>query len=413
MQMPDAKPATPSLLFVIDRDFGSLGLVMYLLHKQPLAIRAKLIMPRIQFDLHAGGLSVAALPYDSVDDVITVIETEKPGSVLLFSGYSFVDQNLFDYPSLRRLIDTIHHCACTLATSDPYLGTYTEIPHQFWVDGAMERRLMPLLPRLARSEFVSRLDNWIFQRKVIPYRRIAALLEDAIHLCANLTACINNGSIQYRSFYNSQFLREDTELQSISNTISAFSDVSSDWPRWLFVIANFDLEYQRQLYGDRRFSEIVVEKMRDAIACRKHPTLIASPTLIDDVALMLGDEPNASFVQQCGFAEFELRLLDAEIAFYWQLYSTSSFLRLMNGLPVFFFDQGHVQRLLPRLYETGLEFYFIADPPIMLDASLPLVADELLAYKNSFAESAAKTQRQLQAVLSPEELFAELLDDQP
>ena len=61
-----------------------------------------------------------------------------------------------------------------------------------------------------------------------------------------------------------------------------------------------------------------------------------------------------SLLPYCSYEEFEQRLLDAEFVFYWQIFSTSTFLRLWNGLPVFFFDQGHNAHLLSPLQEAGL-----------------------------------------------------------
>jgi hypothetical protein len=63
--------------------------------------------------------------------------------------------------------------------------------------------------------------------------------------------------------------------------------------------------------------------------------------------------------------------------FYWHLFSCSVLLRLASSRPVFFFDQGHIPRLLKPSYEVGIECYYGGVRPRLLDVRQELDAGAL------------------------------------
>jgi hypothetical protein len=61
------------------------------------------------------------------------------------------------------------------------------------------------------------------------------------------------------------------------------------------------------------------------------------------------------------------RLLDAEYVFYWNAFSFSLFLRLSQGRPAFFFDPGHLPRVIKPYYALAKRLYYDTWSPPYLD----------------------------------------------
>src|SRR6476646_347961 len=92
--MTDAASSATRLLFVIDNDFGALGVVMYMLHRQPLAARALILLPRRAYEQHGRALPVACKPYESLADILAAVEAHSPDVACLYSGYLLAAQRL-------------------------------------------------------------------------------------------------------------------------------------------------------------------------------------------------------------------------------------------------------------------------------------------------------------------------------
>ena len=241
-------------------------------------------------------------------------------------------------------------------------------------------------------------------------RRVADTIGNIAHICVVPKDLLPVGGAHYVSFFNPRYIRSLTELASISANVSTFSDLTDDRPRWLFVLARFDLEFQEKKHGKQEFDEMVVSKLRQTLDNGRHPTMIGPAAFIAEVSRYFAGESGVSLLPVCAFAEFEQRLLDAEIVFYWQIFSTSTFLRLFNGLPVFFFDRGHAARLFEPLHEAGLRSYYIVDSPIYLDIEEPLSASMLTEMSGHFRQSADAICRLLANSPSPAEMVTAVMD---
>ena len=92
-------------------------------------------------------------------------------------------------------------------------------------------------------------------------------------------------------------------------------------------------------------------------------------TMVDQLANQLPD--TVELLPFCPFVEFEARLLAAEYAFYWNVFSFSVVLRIANGFPVFFYDRGHLSRTIEPLYDIGRGVHFIQeDNPHLIGSEL-------------------------------------------
>jgi len=409
-----ASPAA-RVLFVIDNDFGALGTVMYLLHRQPLSAHATLLLPRRAYELHKDGLQVACRPYQSLRDILDFVAMDSPDVAFLFSGYLFASQGLLTIGDLRKLVRVLRQRDCRIATSDPYLGTFHRIADAFVpakngvVLRSLEKRLLAH-PRV--HERVARLAR-SFNRKKLQWhvRRVADILREATHVYPVPMDISGAGGVRRASFYNPLYIRSQEELRSNSATVSARPGMRARGQRWLFVLAQFDLELQEKRHGKRGFVDLAAGKIRETLEGGRHPTFVGPAAFIEALARHFTPDSGVTLLSCCPFEEFEQRLLDAEMVFYWQIFSTSAFLRLWNGLPVFYFDEGHNAHLLEAMREAGLRYYFLAGSPIRLDIAKPLDAAKLAEMGAGFRQAAHESRLRLAGLADPAELLGAIAND--
>ena len=389
----------PRVLFVMDNDFGALGMVMYMLHGSDLAKRTTLLLPRRAYELHAGHLPVASRPYDTLADVLDFVAADAPRVVFLVSGYLFARQGLLAIPELGRLVRGLRSRGCAIATSDPYLGHFASIA----------RATVPVrtgrIPRMLQARFgnvpwvyrplsalVDRVGKARLERHV---RRVCAILGDVAHFYpAAVRAAKAPGPASFCFFNPAYFGLAEERARREEAT-------AGERPRWLFVLAQFDLHFQEQHHGRERFVELVAAKLRESREQGKHPVFIGPPAMAEELSRQFPPGSGATVLGRCPYAEFEERLLDAEVAFYWQIFSTSAFLRLWNGLPVFSFDPGHTSRYSSVLHEAGLEHYFMGRSPRYLDIEQPLEAGALASTFGEFRQQAREAVARLSPLPSP------------
>lgn len=398
--MTDAPPPGARLLFVLDNDFGALGMVMYLLHGQSLAARATLLLPRRAYELHRGQLAAASHSYDSLADILAVCAANPPDVVFLVSGYLLVRQGLLSIGELRELVRALQARGCTVATSDPYLGTFPRIAEATVPvrTGAIPRALKRYLghaPFIHRplARLVDHVAQVRFTRHV---RAVTAALADLPHLYPALISMAEAGGVRPYCFYNPNYFRAPEPVQA----------VPGERPAWLFVIAQYDLHYQEERHGRERFAELVAARIREALAQGRDATFVGPATMVEALSARFPREPGVTLLGRCAFGDFERRLLHAEVAFYWQVFSTSAFLRLWNGLPVFSFDAGHTSHFSGALFQAGLRHYFMGEAPRYLDIEVPLDAAALARLEDAFRRSARNALARFKALSEPEEMVA-------
>ena len=115
----------------------------------------------------------------------------------------------------------------------------------------------------------------------------------------------------------------------------------------------------------------------------------------------------------CDYQRYVSLLLFAEYAFYWNVASSSSLFRLVNGLPVFFFDRGHVSRWFRSFFDRTVQFLYHGHTPTILDQRDPLIPSRLQSLAQAYRESADDIVRQLKLLPAPEEMVARLLEGEP
>jgi hypothetical protein len=310
--------------------------------------------------------------------------------VCLVSGYLFPSQRVLRVPALRALVRTLRERGCTVATTDPYLGTYRGVAQ---ARPAASSRVAALLGRM---------------RLRLHVRRVARVLEGLPQVYPVPMDAAPAGQGARASFFNPRYLRTPAQLEALARAASALDPSASGKPQWLFVLARFDLEFQERRYGLEGFADRVAAKLREALAQGRHPTFIGPASIVAQLERRIAPDCGVGLRTHCPFEEFEQRLLGAECVFHWQYFPTSAFLRLWNGLPVFSFDPGHNARLLAPLCAAGLERYYLGDPPVLLDIDRPLDAAGLAGQRAAFRRSAHACRARLESLPSPGEMIAAL-----
>ena len=396
--MTDASRSASRLLFVVDNDFGALGVVMYMLHRRPIAERALILLPRRAYDLHGPKLAVACRPYESLGDILAAAEAHAPDVACLYSGYLLAAQRVLRVDELATLVRVLRERGCRVATSDPYIGTFRRLPEaELPAPRGMLRHFGPFAKSL--------------QKKAIarPVGRVEKILEGATHLYPVDVELPKAARPARVAFSNPLYIRSEEELRANRAAVDALSPPGAQAPRWLFVLAQFDLEFQERKYGAQPVIEMVASRMREALDGGRHPTFIGPPAITEALRTRFAREPGVTLLATCPFDEFERRLLDAQVAFYWQIFSTSGFLRLWNGLPVFFLDPGHNSRLLGPMHANGIESHFMGNPPILLDIEKPFDVPALEMLGERFRTAGRESRERLALLPTPEEMFATLV----
>jgi hypothetical protein len=409
--MAERSSPAARLLFIVDNHSSALGMVMYLLQRQPFLARATLLLPQRTYDFHQGGLSVTSHPYQSLQDILNIVDIDRPDIVCLFSGYSLVDQDLLSVRGLQKLIGQLRKRGCQLATSDPYFGTFRESVNSPGSAGGFQKNLETRLQKFPRIfEAGTRLMQQSKEKKQHKDARgIADCIKGTAHICPIPAKSLPVGDVRYLSFFNPMGVRNQEELQEISVRVSSYPDINADRSRWLFVLGQFDLEFQQKRYGSKGLVKIVASKLRQTLDSGKHPTFIGPAAFVDELSHQFGSDSGISLLAPCPYEEFQNRLLDAEVVFCWQVFSTSTFVRLLHGLPVFFFDRGHAASIFPLMYQAGLKCYYPSGSPIYLDIENPLDADKLTARSSAFRQSGTDNHQRLEKAQTPAELVSEIL----
>ena len=128
-------------------------------------------------------------------------------------------------------------------------------------------------------------------------------------------------------------------------------------PKWLFVLGSHDLWYQQLQNGVDAFAQVLTCRLEEAERFGRRPSVIGPQALLEQLSTRLSSRTTVELMHFCGYHDFVARLFEAEYVFYWNLFSASFLLRLTRGLPAFFFDRGHLSRLIARMYPLGLRVF--------------------------------------------------------
>lgn len=321
---------------------------MALLDGQSLLERAAVMLPDHLYRSNEDKLPLSTHRYTSLSDVLDFVDTRKPDLVFFVSAYGLLGANYRPLPLLKQIVSRFRERGCRLVTTDPILGMSPKL--------RMSQVDLPLSRLNWRSRFQ---ESRNLRRLFKGFSEIGRMFHDVTHLYpVPVDGLSTVDGVPRVSFFNERMIRSMAE--------------PTQEPSWLFVIGGSDLKCQLILWGADRFAGLVQRWLEQARRESRRPVLIAPRSLVDNLSHRLSPAIGAELIPLCSYAEFISRLFDAEYAFYWNTFSCSILLRLSNGLPVFFFDPGHVARLLRPSYEAGIRCYYGGAGPNLLDARKPL-----------------------------------------
>jgi hypothetical protein len=344
---------------VFSYDYGELGLAMLFLRGQRVLQRTALALTdRLHAD-HSDIVPRATHAYSSVGDILELVATHRANIVLLFSGYLLANGQVLSHELLGELVDGLRARGCTVVTTDPFLGLASRLRR-----GHIGREV-PYDP--AGTEKVrARVAEGLV--------RASEILEPAVHL--------------YHRAPGTWLSQQRSRSVTFFNAPEARDAATSPKRRWLFVLGTEDVALQQRLIrrresggpaddeaGPLEFAGVVARLLERTAGEGRMPMLIAPPKLLD--ALPAGLKASCDVRPFCAFPEFHRAVLESEYVFYWNVFSASMLTRLDLRLPTFFFDRGHMARIVVPLYELGLLLHFGGWKPDFLDQNAALDAEDL------------------------------------
>jgi hypothetical protein len=246
---------------------------------------------------------------------------------------------------------------------------------------------------------------WYYRRMFKSFSRIGRTFADVTHLYPVPTHGLSNeDNIRRISFFNPHI------ITSKGKPGGSRDATGPKEPSWLFILGGSDLKCQLMLLsGSDNTASLVVRLLEQTRSQGRRPVLIAPPPFIDNVSRRLSAGVGAELLPFCSYAQFVSRLFDAEYAFYWNTLSNSILLRLSSGLPVFFFDQGHIARLLKPCYDAGVRCWYDGASPKFRDARERLDARELADLVSERRADVQAIREYWQRSPAPEEVIDGLL----
>ena len=409
--MSDQVPRATRSLFIVSNDYGELLLALMFLQDQKFAEGAAFLLPPRLHAANASSIGIPTHEYASLEDIVRVLEAWNPQVVALMSGYLFSNNKLLSRGNLRKLVGHLHGTRRRVLTSDPFLGLATTLsPHDVHLGIPRDSSSLTLAQRWSGP-----MRRRAERRIAKDLARVSHILSDVVHLYPVPTSGLASASagrpVKRASFFNREVVAAASRPRPGGDTDPRRSHHGSR-QRWLFVLAAPDVWYQQLQVGADMFAQRLAGRLQDAEGAGRQPCLLAPRTLLDQLAGHLPSRTTVELLDFCGYHEFTSRLIDAEYVFYWNLFSASFLLRASAGLPAFFFDRGHLTRLIGRMYPLALRVHLRDWEPQYL--SLESTLDPAL-----LAEQAQIHERQLTRVVAywkesptPDELLASVLQEQ-
>ena len=389
-------PNAGRLLFVVTRNHGSLIDTMLFLHGTDLLERSVILLPPELFATHETGLKATVREYNSFADLVQWIDAEQPAVVFLFCGYLLMPTGLLSASELKRLLRLLEDRGCAVLTNDPCWGLLaSRIPMTSELPGRT------LLQRLHRA-FV----EWFIPNRL---RQSYQILKDVVHCYPTaVDPLLSDEGLRTAAYFNTKLLEvtADVDGTGVAEGWTAPTE-STARPSWLFILASVDYDIQVNLHGRAAFIDSLVARLRDASESHRRAVLIAPTECLAAVRQSEG-APDVTLISFCGYQQYISTLLTAEYVFYWNIASSSSLYRLFNGLPVFYFDQGHVSRWFRSFFDRTVELMYRGHTPTIMDHRERLVLSGLQSLARTYEESARDIVRQLRRLPRPEELVAGL-----
>ena len=397
--VPSRVPPGPTLLFVLDNDFGELTTVKYFLLGQELAARSTLLLPERLYAHNADSLPGRTHRYATVDDVLQAADRERPEIVFLCSAYLLREHLGFTAQELERLVDELRARGCRVVTADPYLGLLSKQDPR-----SVLRIEVPASHPVWTAEQLTKAKRAAEERMWEAFTESERILRDTWHLypayCDVAEDDVADTDARNIAFFNERLLLPPTPADPPTR------------PHWLFILGGPDCDMQALLHGDD-FVDVAACKLVETLAAGRHPILIAPKEFIDKLLLRMPTAEGIDILPYCPFLRYMSLLLSAEQVFYWNAVSHSLLIRLFNQLPIVQFDRGHLVRIAPAIYDRIVGWYYQGWEPPFRDHRELLSLNTVDEWSADYRRQSARLVERFRRAPSPDEMVADLLHRPP
>ena len=393
------------LLFVLDDDYGELTTLMYLVLGQDFARRATLLLPDRLYASNADALPGRTGRYGSPDDVLRVVDAERPHVAFLLSAYLYSVHGNMSLEALERLVELLRDRGCRVVTGDPFLGMLSRQDPRTLVEIDLPQGA-PASYREAKAAQEALLHTHLPRSERI-LRRAHHLYPAFADVPASLAGAPDARNV---SFFNPRLLLPDAAPgEGGPPRANAASDGAAR-PHWLFILSMADFHTQTTFESHAEFAAIVVAKLVEAREAGRHPILIGPGELVETLIHRMPRADGVDVLRYCSFRRLISLLLTAEYAFYWNAVSHSLLIRLFNRLPVILFDKGHLVRNVRPMYRRVVDWYYQGWEPKFLDHRRPLALEVLEEHAADYRRAADRILQGFRRAMAPEEMIQAILD---
>lgn len=363
---------------IVSNDYGELGSAMYFLEGLPQGTRTMLLLPAGLIHALPDSPELPVRGYTCFADLRRHLDAQSPEAVMLFSGYLLTVGRRFSVVNVVRLLRLLRSRAVAVFTTNPFLGLAAR-PGDLDFRAVLGRTTPPWLRWLRAKHLAIRVVL------------LGRLLKGYWHIYASPLPPNASGSGPRRA------------LSYCSAPAGPRPpDRPGERPRWLFVLSEVDCQIQTERNPD--FPRILAARMRETADLGRQPVLVAPALLVAAVRSQLGNV-KATFATQATYREFEQHVASAEYAFYWNFFSFSLMHRVLAGLPVLWFAEGHMMSILPALRDAGLRLFYGSWIPPLIDLFQPFTLEGLDTAAGESRAQFALVARSLRDCGSPAKLL--------
>lgn len=410
---------SPRLMFLLNNDYGELGLAMFFLQGRDLVNLSTVLLPPRLFATNQHTLPCTTYKYNSLEDVIEVVDAEQPDIFFLFSGYILPNHDLLSLAGMADLVKLLRERDIIVSTSDPFFGIFSRMgPANINGPESLQLFETDLIPDLT---WEYRINATCGNLRILEQFAIAShILKDTIHLyycCPDPqdepeagAPYVLEGPERTATFFNPCLIEDDKPTSpSAAGTQELSGAGAQEKPHWLYILGEVDYDLQIHLYPEAEFFNILERHLRETLAQGRRFILLAPSECVAKLRSRVPISARKDLLNFCAYETFTSLMLDAEYVFYWNLASYSTFLRVVNQRPMFMFDGGHLVRHVKPMVERMGYFYYQSWTPPFLDPHAPLSVDVLSGLAEEYRRDTDRIVSNLKALPSPDQVIEDIL----
>lgn len=409
----DTTLATQSsrFLFLLNNDYGELCLAMYFLQGREMMNASTLLLPPRLFAKNKDTLPVKTAEYASIEDVVDIVNATDPDIVFLFSGYILPLHEIISHEAIAMLMQLLSRKNCKVVTSDPFFGIFSSMD----TDSAPALEALRIFETeiLEDQSWYYRLSMTFGNSEILKkFNTVSQILKDTTHLYFTRPDPLDD-SIQVSTdtllFFNPSLISDSSKAAESEGEPSADTASTVDEKHWLFIIGSVDYDLQTAYYSEDVFIGLLEKLLLQTLQAGRRAIFVAPNECVTKLASRAPVASRKDLLTFCSYENFNSLLLEAEYVFYWNLASYSTYLRVINGLPIFMFDEGHLERHVKPMHDRLIHWFYQNWTPPFLNQHEALDTGVLAELSKDCKQDTLRVLENLKALPSPEQVIEKLL----